>query len=111
MIPHLPKSFPTGDAADSRRKGYRTLSFESVTHHRRTRGVFMLKNPERMARFDRSDAQRRLRGMSYDQALALFEALWAEAATLDPDFPRRWHGDLESDLAIARAINGLPPNA
>lgn len=71
----------------------------------------MLKNPERVGRFERSDARRRLRGMSYEDALALFEALWAEAASLDPAFPRRWHSSFESDFAIARAINGLPPDA
>ena len=47
--------------------------------------------------------------MTYAEALDLFAALWAEARVLNPDFPGNWRTDVEPDLAIARALNGLPP--
>jgi len=69
----------------------------------------MLNNPERVAEFERRDARRRYADMSFEEALGLFEALWAQAAALNPDFPGDWREDLGGDYAIARAINGLPP--
>ena len=50
-----------------------------------------------------------LAGMTYSEALAIFEALWEEARSLNPDFPGDWRDDIDSDIAIARALNGLPP--
>lgn len=47
----------------------------------------------------------------YPDALELFEALWTEAQDLDPGFPRTRDPDLTADLAIARALNGLAPDA
>ena len=70
----------------------------------------MRTNPQRVAEFNRCDARRRYADMSFGEALSLFEALWAEAAALDPDFPGDWRSDLEGDFAVARAINGLPPS-
>jgi len=69
----------------------------------------MIRNPERLARFEAEDARRRFAGLAHPEALAWFEALWSEAAALSPDFPGDWRTDLEGDFAIARAINGLPP--
>ena len=71
----------------------------------------MLKNPERMARFERDDTRRRFSDMPFAEALALFESLWAHSVTLGYEDRRDWRTDLESDFAIARAINGLPPHA
>jgi len=71
----------------------------------------MLDSPQRVAEFERHDTQRRYADMSFGEALSLFEALWTEAAALNPDFPGDWRGDLEGDFAIARAINGLSPRA
>lgn len=48
--------------------------------------------------------------LSYDDALARFAALWAEARVLRPDLGHDWREDLEPDLALARALNGLPPS-
>ena len=48
---------------------------------------------------------------TYPDALAIFAGLWREAAALNPDFPGDWRNDLAPDLAIARAVNGLPPDA
>lgn len=49
------------------------------------------------------------RDLTYEQALARFAALWAEALALGADLGADWREDLEADLAVARAVNGLPP--
>jgi len=58
---------------------------------------------------DRRHARERLADRSYAQALEIFAALWREAAALRSDFSGDWRDDLAPDLAIARAVNGLPP--
>lgn len=60
---------------------------------------------------DRRHARERLAGRSYAEALEVFAALWREAVALRPDFPGDWRDDLAPDLAIARAVNGLPPES
>jgi hypothetical protein len=47
--------------------------------------------------------------LSYRQALERFAALWAHALALDPEFPGDWREDVEPDLAVARLLNGFPP--
>lgn len=65
-----------------------------------------------IARFEREDVRRRYANLSYPEALRLFEAMWAHAAAVDPGFAERNLDSVsESTLAIARAINGLPPRA
>ncbi|MBI1967253.1 MAG: hypothetical protein HYS40_04630 [Gemmatimonadetes bacterium] len=51
------------------------------------------------------------RDVTFPKALASFAALWAEARALRPDIGSDWLEDLEPDLAVARAVNGLPPTA
>jgi len=51
------------------------------------------------------------RDLSFPQALASFAALWAEARALRRDLGADWLEDLEPDLAVARAVNGLRPTA
>lgn len=58
---------------------------------------------------ERRFARERLARLTYPEALAIFAALWQEARELRPDFPGDWEEDLAPDLAIARAVNGLPP--
>lgn len=48
---------------------------------------------------------------SYSEALAIFAGLWREAEALNPGFRGDWRDDLAPDLAVARAVNGLPPRA
>lgn len=59
------------------------------------------------ARFDRDSDQR----LSLVAAQARFAALWAEARALNPDLGRDWLADLDADFAVARAVNGLPPES
>jgi hypothetical protein len=47
--------------------------------------------------------------MTFAQALAWYEGALVEVRALRPDFDTDWIEDLESDLAVARAVNGLPP--
>jgi len=49
--------------------------------------------------------------MPFVETLARFEALWAHGMTLGGEMHRDWRTDLDSDFAIARAINGLPPKS
>ncbi|HET7584463.1 MAG TPA: hypothetical protein VFK13_06115 [Gemmatimonadaceae bacterium] len=54
--------------------------------------------------------------MSYAEALERFTALWTYARQINPTLGAMpseadWRDDLRADLAIARAVNGLPPTA
>lgn len=71
----------------------------------------MIHDSDTLRRFERSYARDRYASLTFEEALRIFEALWREAAMLDPEFPARWRGDLDADLDIARAVNGLPPRA
>lgn len=70
----------------------------------------MIRATPRLERFEREYARSQA-GRTYQEAVAILEALWREARQLNPDFPGDWRDDLAPDLAVARAINGLPPDA
>jgi hypothetical protein len=59
--------------------------------------------------FEAQYAREAYRGVSYPEALALYTGLWMEARLLNPDAGSDWEHDLASDIAVARAVNGLPP--
>jgi hypothetical protein len=69
----------------------------------------VIRNPERLEAFERTDSRDRLADLIYSQALVIFAALWREARTVAPESAVPWIEDLEPDLAVARAVNGLPP--
>lgn len=70
----------------------------------------MLRPTPELREFERRYARGRDAHATYQAALAVFKALWTEACTLRPDFPAvDWRSDVEPDLAVARAVNGLPP--
>ena len=69
----------------------------------------MIRDAGRLAEFERRYTSEEIGKLTYHDALAIFAALWCEAVALNPDFPGDWRADLEPDLAVARAINGLPP--
>jgi hypothetical protein len=48
--------------------------------------------------------------LRYADALARFAAPWSEARALNPSLGDDWADDLAPDLAVARAVNGLPPS-
>jgi len=69
----------------------------------------MIRDSDRLADFERQDREEALRNMSYSDALAIFESLWSEARAVNPDFGEDWRRNIEPVLAVARAVNGLPP--
>ncbi|MDP2956357.1 MAG: hypothetical protein Q8N53_08040 [Longimicrobiales bacterium] len=71
----------------------------------------MIRSTPELASFERRYARERGRDATYAGALEVFTALWVEAAALNPDFRADWREDIEPDLAIARALNELPPDA
>lgn len=71
----------------------------------------MIPPSRRLEQFEAAYQREAFRDLSYQQALEWFGALWAEARTLNPDIGRDWIADLEADLVVARAVNGLPPES
>jgi len=59
--------------------------------------------------FEAADARATYGPMPFAEALARFERLWMHARALRPDLGADWREDLAADLAVARAVNGLPP--
>jgi hypothetical protein len=70
----------------------------------------MIELPHLLEELARRYERKALEGMTYEVALQRFAALWAEARSLGFDARDDWLADLEPDLAIARALNGLPPS-
>jgi hypothetical protein len=69
----------------------------------------MIRRPKRLEELERRYQREAFRDLTYEEALRLFTALWMEARELNPDINADWREDLEPDLAVARAVNGLPP--
>lgn len=69
----------------------------------------MIRDTQRLRDFEARYRREAFRNLTYEEALAIFEALWIEACQLNPDFGDDWREDLEADFALARALNGLPP--
>ncbi len=70
----------------------------------------MIRSSKQLDELDKRYLQATLRGLTYAQALERFAALWAEALALGASSGRvDWESDPEPDLAVARAVNGLPP--
>lgn len=69
----------------------------------------MIEETKRLQEFEASYQREAFAGLTYDIALARFAAMWDHARQLNPDLGADWEADLVSDLAIARAVNGLPP--
>lgn len=47
-------------------------------------------------------------GLSYEDALRRFIALWVWAREINPEFGADWREDVEADLSLARILNDLP---
>ncbi len=71
----------------------------------------MIQPTRRLADLEARYGREAFRHLSYADALELFATLWAEARALQGAAPAGadWREDLEPDLAVARAVNGLPP--
>jgi len=71
----------------------------------------MIAFTDRLAAFERRYQQEAYASRTYADNLASFTALWQQAQRLNPDLGADWLDDLESDRAIARALNGIPDPA
>lgn len=68
----------------------------------------MIRRTQALEAFERWYAKERWKDSTFDEALAVFEALWVEASTFHGDFQRDWREDIAVDLTLARILNGLP---
>jgi hypothetical protein len=68
----------------------------------------LIRSSERLQEFERWYASTQLAQRSYQEALAVYAALWKHARALNPDFPSDWERDVEADIELARVLNGLP---
>lgn len=69
-------------------------------------------NPTALWReFEARDERETYADLTYEQALRRFAALWAYAREVNASIGEDWEEDIQADLAVARAINGLPPAA
>ncbi len=71
----------------------------------------MIESSRRLDDFEAAYQRTAYADLTYQEALARFAALWAEARALNPRLDEDWLEDLAADLAVARAVNGLPPGA
>lgn len=71
----------------------------------------MIRSAGRLQELEAQYQRDAYQGMTYPEALRRFAALWAEARLLNPDFGNDWMNDIEPDIAVARAVNGLPPTS
>ncbi|MFN2399796.1 MAG: hypothetical protein ABR543_14345 [Gemmatimonadaceae bacterium] len=69
----------------------------------------MIRRTRRLDELEANYEREAFSSLSYEAALQRFAAMWAEARALNPDIGADWLEDLESDFAVARALNGLPP--
>ena len=71
----------------------------------------MILPSKRLDEFEARYQREAFASLSYSEALSRFAALWAEARVVSKEIGQDWRADLEADLAVARAVNGLPPTA
>jgi len=69
----------------------------------------MIRDAQALSDLDARDQREAYTNLTYAEALGRMASLWAEARALNPDIGQDWRHDLAPALAVARAINGLPP--
>ena len=69
----------------------------------------MLNPTQQWRDFEAADEREAWRGLTYEAALERYAAWWAYARELRPDIGDDWEEDVQADIAVARAVNGLPP--
>lgn len=71
----------------------------------------MMKSPEKVREMEAAFTTVLYKDMDYEEALARFEALWFEALSLNPRLGQLWEEDVKPNIAVARILNGLSPEA
>ncbi|MFQ5890733.1 MAG: hypothetical protein ACE5JR_11855 [Gemmatimonadota bacterium] len=69
----------------------------------------MIRDCSTLSEFEKRYGREAFADLTYERALEIFAAMWKQARELNESFPGPWEDDIEADLAIARAVNGLPP--
>lgn len=70
----------------------------------------MIRATARWREFEARYRREAYRDLSFRDALSIFEAMWVHARKLNPQLGEDWREDLEATIAVARALNGLPPS-
>lgn len=70
----------------------------------------MIRANARWREFEAHYQREAYRDLSFHEALAAFEAMWRHARKLNPCLGEDWREDLKATIAVARALNGLPPS-
>jgi hypothetical protein len=71
--------------------------------------LIVLSPTSRLLRFEHEYQRTAWREWGVREAFACFEAMLHHARLVRPDLGSDWREDLAADLAVARAVNGLPP--
>ena len=69
----------------------------------------MIRATARWQEFEARYRREAYRDLSFHEALAIFEAMWVHARKLNPNLGEDWREDIQASIAVARALNGLPP--
>ena len=69
----------------------------------------MIRPTARWKDFEANYRREAYRDLSFREALSIFEAMWVHARKLNPRLGEDWRADLQASIAVARALNGLPP--
>jgi hypothetical protein len=69
----------------------------------------MIRDRQLLEEFERRYQMEAYEDLTYPEALSRYEAMWVLAREIDPELGCDWEDDLAPDLAVARAVNGLPP--
>ena len=69
----------------------------------------MMRPNARWQEFDARYRREAYRDLSFREALSIFEAMWVHARNLNPHLGEDWREDIKASIAVARALNGLPP--
>lgn len=71
----------------------------------------LINASRRLRELERRFAATVVDARSYEEALAIFTALWQHARHIQPAFPGDWREDVQTDIEMARVLNGLHPNS
>ena len=70
----------------------------------------MIRANARWRAFEARYRREAYRDLGFHEALSVFEAMWIHARKLNPRLGEDWREDLQATIAVARALNGLPPS-
>ncbi len=68
----------------------------------------MIRSTEALDKLNAQFRRERLGALTYEQALAIFAALWDHARRVNPNVGGDWERDIAADIILARVLNGLP---